>query len=204
MDRQSARRGRLANRSRTGPLKASGTSIRRRRARLATRRNRRFVPRRNRLARAQNNQNRIGGLRNRRFRRFNFFNRRPNFQRRVIFVGGLPNRITNRALLQLFRPEGRIIRYRVMRNRAGFSRGFGFVEFARPRDALRSIQKWNNTTIDRNIIKVQFRRRRNINQRRFGNNNFNNNGRFNQNGRGFGFRGRRGGIRGGFRPRGGF
>ena len=198
MDRQSTRRGRLTNRNRKGPLKAPGTSIRRR-VRLATRRNRRFVPRRNRLARAQNNQNRNGGLRNRRFRRFNFFNR-PNFQRRVIFVGGLPNRITNRALLQLFRSEGRIIRYRVMRNSAGFSRGFGFVEFERPRDALRSIQKWNNTTLDRNVIKVHFRRR-NFNQRRFGNNNFNNrnNGRFNQSGRGFGFRGGRGGIRGGFR-----
>ena len=201
MDRPTARR-RVPNRPRTGPLNKPGTSMRRRQ-RLITRRNRRFVPIRNRLARAQNNQNRNGRLRNRRFRRFNNFNRRPNFQRRIIFVGGLPNRITNRALLQLFRREGRIINYRVMRNRAGFSRGFGFVEFARPRDAWRSIQKWNNTTLDRNIIKVQFRRRRrNFNQRRFGNNNFNNrnNGRFNQRGRRFGFRG----GRGGFRPRGGF
>ena len=202
MDRPTARR-RVPNRTRTGPLNKPGTSMRRRQ-RLITRRNRRFVPRRNRLARAQNNQNRNGRLRNRRFRRFNNFNRRQNFQRRIIFVGGLPNRITNRALLQLFRREGRIINYRVMRNRAGFSRGFGFVEFARPRDAWRSIQKWNNTTLDRNIIKVQFRRRRrNFNQRRFGNNNFNNRnngGRFNQRGRGFGFRG----GRGGFRPRGGF
>ena len=203
MDRLSSRRGRMANRPRQGPLKTSGNANRRR-ARLATRRNRRLVPRRNRLARAQNNQNRSGGLRNR-FRRFNFFNRRPNLRRRIIFVGGLPNRITNRTLFQLFRPEGRIITYRVMKNRAGFSRGFGFVEFARPRDALRSIQKWNNTTLDRNIITVRFRRRRrNFNQRRFrfGNNNFNNrnNGRFNQPRRGFGFRG----GRGGFRPRGGF
>ena len=201
MDRPTARR-RVPNRPRTGPLNKPGTAMRRRQ-RLMTRRNRRFVPRRNRLARAQNNQNRNGRLRNRRFRRFNNF-RRPNFQRRIIFVGGLPNRITNRALLQLFRREGRIISYRVMKNRAGFSRGFGFVEFARPRDAWRSIQKWNNTTLDRNIIKVQFRRRRrNFNQRRFGNNNFNNRnngGRFNQRGRGFGFRG----GRGGFRPRGGF
>ena len=201
MDRPTARR-RVPNRTRTGPLNKPGTAMRRRQ-RLMTRRNRRFVPRRNRLARAQNNQNRNGRLRNRRFRRFNNF-RRPNFQRRIIFVGGLPNRITNRALLQLFRREGRIISYRVMKNRAGFSRGFGFVEFARPRDAWRSIQKWNNTTLDRNIIKVQFRRRRrNFNQRRFGNNNFNNRnngGRFNQRGRGFGFRG----GRGGFRPRGGF
>ena len=201
MDRPTTRR-RVPNRPRTGPLNKPGTAMRRRQ-RLITRRNRRFVPRRNRLARAQNNQNRNGRLRNRRFRRFNNF-RRPNFQRRIIFVGGLPNRITNRALLQLFRREGRIISYRVMKNRAGFSRGFGFVEFARPRDAWRSIQKWNNTTLDRNIIKVQFRRRRrNFNQRRFGNNNFNNRnngGRFNQRGRGFGFRG----GRGGFRPRGGF
>ena len=201
MDRPTARR-RVPNRPRTGPLNKPGTAMRRRQ-RLMTRRNRRFVPRRNRLARAQNNQNRNGRLRNRRFRRFNNF-RRPNFQRRIIFVGGLPNRITNRDLLRLFRREGRIINYRVLRNRAGFSRGFGFVEFARPRDAWRSIQKWNNTTLDRNIIKVQFRRRRrNFNQRRFGNNNFNNRnngGRFNQRGRGFGFRG----GRGGFRPRGGF
>ena len=206
MDRQSTRRGRLTNRTRKGPLKAPGTSIRRR-VRLATRRNRRFVPRRNRLARAQNNQNRNGGLRNRRFRRFNFFNR-PNFQRRVIFVGGLPNRITNRALLQLFRPEGRIIRYRVMRNSAGFSRGFGFVEFERPRDALRSIQKWNNTTLDGNIIRVHFRRR-NFNQNRFRNNNFNNrNNGFIPNRNRTGFRGGRGGfrggLRGGFRQRGGY
>ena len=201
MDR--SRRGRLVNRPRQGPLKTPGNTIRRR-ARLATRRNRRLVPRRNRLARAQNNLNRNRRLRNRRFRRFNFFNRRPNFRRRIIFVGGLPNRITNRTLFQLFRPEGRIIGYRVVKNRGGFSRGFGFVEFARPRDALRSIQKWNNTTLDRNIITVRFRRRRrNFNQRRFGfgNNNFN---RFNQPGRGFGFRGGRGGNRGGFRPRGRF
>ena len=197
----------MINRPRQGPLKNPGNATRRR-ARLATRRNRRLVPRRNRLARAQNNLNRNGGFRNRRFRRFNFFNRRPNFRRRIIFVGGLPNRITNRALFQLFRPEGRIIGYRVVKNRGGFSRGFGFVEFARPRDALRSIQKWNNTTLDRNIITARFRRRRrNFNQRRFrfGNNNFNNRnvGRFNQRGRGFGFRGGRGGNRG-FRPRGGF
>ena len=129
--------------------------------------------------------------------------RRRNFQRRVIYVGGLPRRITNRGLLQLFRPEGRIIRYNVLKNRAGFSRGFGFVEFVRPRDALRSIQKWNNTTLDGNLIKVHFRRR-NFNQNRFRNNNFNNrnNGRFMQNRNRPGFRGGRGGFRGG--PRGGF
>ena len=203
MDKQPARRLRAPNRPRTGPAKQPRTSMRRRVRQLA-RRNRRLVPRRNRLERAQNNDNERY-RNNRRFSRFNFFSRRPNFRRRIIYVGGLPNRITNRGLLQLFRTEGRILRYRVLRNRAGFSRGFGFVEFARPRDAWRSIQKWNNSTLYGKLIKVAFRRRRrrNFNQRRFGNNNFNNrnNGRFNQSGRGFGFRGGRG-LRRGYRQRG--
>ena len=200
-----SRRNRVQNRTKPGTQNKSNTGTRRR-IRTAARRNRRLVPRRNRLERAQNNRNRNDGQRfNRRFRRFNFFNRRRNFQRRVIFVGGLPRRITNIGLLNLFRPEGRIISFRVLKNSQGYSRGFGFVEFERPRDAWRSIQKWNNSTLDRNIITVQYgRRRRNFNQRRFGNNNFNNRNRggFNQGGRGFGFRGGRRGNRGGFRPRG--
>ena len=208
MENQSGIR-RPPNRTRLGPQKKTGT-ISRRRIRNATRRNRRLIPRRNRLQRAQISQNRNGGPRfNRRFRRFNFFNKRRNFQRRVIYVGGLPRRITNRGLLQLFRTEGRIIRYNILKNRTGFSRGFGFVEFVNPRDALRSIQKWNNTTLDGNIIKVHFRRR-NFNQNRFRNNNFSNrnNGRFIPNRNRTGFRGGRGGFRGGlrgrFRQRGGY
>lgn len=192
MDRPN-RRGRLQNRPRPGPL-SKPPAGNRRRMRIETRRNRRFVPRRNRLERAQNNQNGIGRPRNRRFRRFNFSGRRRNFGLRILYVGGLPRRINNRQLFNLFRGEGRIGSYRVVKDRAGYSRGFGFVEFQRPRDALRAVQKWNNTTLDRNIIKVQFRRRRNFLPRR---NNFNN-GRFNQRGRGFGFRGGRGGFRGGF------
>ena len=204
MDGQ-ARSRRVPNRNRGGAQNKTGTI--RRRVRMVARRNRRLGPNRNRLARAQNNQNRNQRQRNyRRFGRFNNFNRRINFQRKIIYIGGLPNNITNRNLFQLFRPEGRIIQYRVVRNRAGYSRGFGFIEFARPGDAWKSIQKWNNTTLGRNTISVRYRRRRrNFNQRRFGNNNFNfrNNGRFNQPGRGFAFRGGRGRGRGGFRPRGG-
>jgi hypothetical protein len=202
------RNRRVPIRPRPGPQKNPGT-ISRRRIRINTRRNRQILPRRNRLERAQNNQNRNGRPRfNQRFRRFNNFNRRRNYQRRTLFVGGLPRRINNIDLLRLFRPEGRIISYRVMKNREGFSRGFGFVEFANPRDAWKSIQKWNNSFLDRNIIKVQFRRRV-FNQRGFRNNNFNNrnNGRFNQGERGernFGFRGERGGFRAGARPRGRF
>ena len=198
---RSARIKRVPNINRPRPPKNQG-AVTRRRIRNATRRNRRFVPRRDRLQRVQNNPNRNGGPRNnRRFRRFNNFNRRRNFQRRVIYVGGLPRRITNRGLLRLFRPEGRILSFRVVKNNAGYSRGFGFVEFYSPRDALKSIQKWNNTYLDQNIIKVRFRRNRNFNQRRMRNNNYNN-GRFNPNRNQFGFRGGRGGFRGGFGQRG--
>lgn len=202
MDRKPTGR-RTQIRGRSGPKNKSSTN-RRRRVRLVTRRNRRLVQKRNRLERAQNNRNRLGRSRNnRRFIRFNNFNRRINFERRTIFVGGLPRNINNRLLLQLFRREGRIISYRVMRNSSGLSRGFGFIEFARPRDAWRSIQKWNRTSLENNIIKVQYIRRNYLNQR-FRNNNFNNrnNGRFNQPGRGFGFRGGRRGLRRGYRQRG--
>ena len=202
MDRQ--QRGRRTQiRNRNGPQNKQRTNTRRR-TRLISRRNRRFPQRRNRLERVQNIRNRIGGLRNnKRFIRFKNFNRRINFERRTIFVGGLPRNINNRLLLQLFRREGRIISYRVMRNSSGLSRGFGFIEFARPRDAWRSIQKWNGTSLENNIIKVQYIRRRYLNQR-FGNNNFNNRnkGSFNQPGRGFGFRGGRRGLRRGYRQRG--
>ena len=193
MDRPTRGRN-VAPRTRQPAQGKPGTAMRRR-TRLTTRRNRRLAPKRNRLERAQNNQNRNVNVRRRNNRRFRFnnFNRRRNFQR-TIYVGGLPNQVNNRQLLALFRIEGRVISYRVVKNRAGYSRGYGFVEFARPRDAWRSIQKWNNTKLYGNIIKVRFRRRRNPN-RRFMNNDYNNR-RFNQPRRDFGFRGR-----GGFRQR---
>ena len=101
-------------------------------------------------------------------------------------------------------------------NRMGISKGYGFIEFGNPRDAWRTIRKWNNTTIGGRVLTVEYRRRRRTNRRRFAGNNFgngfnnrsgfnsyNNYGRYNPPRQGFGFRGRRGGFRGGFRPRGG-
>jgi RNA recognition motif-containing protein len=80
------------------------------------------------------------------------------------------------------------------------SKGYGFVEFYNPRDAWRSIQKWNNTTFGGRTITVEYGRGRGF--RNFGNrfNRYNNyrNQRFNQQ-RQYGFKPRRGG----FRPRGG-
>ena len=160
---------------------------------LLDRRNRRkgLLRNRNRLYRAQNNirrNNQRGPNRNR--RRFNNFRPRRNPNYRIIFVANLPYNVNNRRLRNLFIREGRIIDSRIVYGRNG-SKGYGFIEFNNPRDAWRSIQKWNNTTLDGRTITVQYRRRR------FGNRRFNNtNQRFNQQRQGFGGYGR------GFRQRG--
>ncbi len=193
------RKRNIGNRNRPQRVQTTQKRLATRRARL-DRRNRRqgLRPNRNRLSRAQNNlnRNRRGPFRNR--RRFNNFRRR-NLRYKIIFVGNLPFDVTSRRLRQLFSVEGRIFEANIVRGRYG-SKGYGFVEFYNSRDAWRSIQKWDNTSLGGRLITVEYGRRR---RARNGNNRFNNynnyqNRRFNQP-RQYGFR--RGG-RGGFRPRG--
>ena len=193
------RKRNIGNRNRPQRVQTTQKRLATRRARL-DRRNRRqgLRPNRNRLSRAQNNlnRNRRGPFRNR--RRFNNFRRR-NLRYKIIFVGYLPFDVTSRRLRQLFSVEGRIFEANIVRGRYG-SKGYGFVEFYNSRDAWRSIQKWDNTSLGGRLITVEYGRRR---RARNGNNRFNNynnyqNRRFNQP-RQYGFR--RGG-RGGFRPRG--
>ena len=192
------RKRNIGNRNRPQRVQTTQKRLATRRARL-DRRNRRqgLRPNRNRLSRAQNNlnRNRRGPFRNR--RRFNNFRRR-NLRYKIIFVGNLPFDVTSRRLRQLFSVEGRIFEANIVRGKYG-SKGYGFVEFYNSRDAWRSIQKWDNTSLGGRLITVEYGRRR----ARNGNNRFNNynnyqNRRFNQP-RQYGFR--RGG-RGGFRPRG--
>ena len=193
------RKRNIGNRNRPQRVQTTQKRLATRRARL-DRRNRRqgLRPNRNRLSRVQNNlnRNRRGPFRNR--RRFNNFRRR-NLRYKIIFVGNLPFDVTSRRLRQLFSVEGRIFEANIVRGRYG-SKGYGFVEFYNSRDAWRSIQKWDNTSLGGRLITVEYGRRR---RARNGNNRFNNynnyqNRRFNQP-RQYGFR--RGG-RGGFRPRG--
>ncbi len=213
MDRQAKGR-RVGNRNLTTGKSTTGSGRRRtaRRAVITTRRNRRQGIRRNRnrLARAQNNlrTNRRGPAR--RFRRFNNFRSRRNLRLRIVFVGGLPLDVDNKRLYSLFRQEGRIIGCKIVFNRMGISKGYGFIEFMNSRNAWRAIQKWNNTTLGGRTITVEYRKRRRVN-RRFGNNNYgyrsgfnssyNNYRGNNQSRQGFGYRGSRGGFRG-FRQRG--
>ena len=145
---------------------------------IATRRNRRFgqtINRRNRLERAQavsrnaNGRNRMRNRVGNRNRRFGFgFRQRGNYSRTKLFVGGLHNSVNDLRLYRLFRKEGRILKSRVVYDRFGNSKNFGIIEFAYPRDALRTIQKWNNTEYLGYFLNIQYKRNTR-NERRFNN-----------------------------------
>ena len=199
------RKRNISNTSR--PLRNTRPQRRTNRRTLLERRNRRqgLNRNRNRLFRAQNNINRNKfrpGLNNR--RRYNYSFTRRNPKLRIIFVANMPFNINSRMLRNLFSKEGRINQASIIRGRNG-SKGYGFVEFYNPRDAWRSIQKWNNTLLGGRRIVVQYRKKRR-NRNGFGNrgfngyNGYNNNyQRFNQTRQG------NGGYRrnfGAFRPRG--
>ena len=152
------------------------------------RQNRQVFQKRDRLERVRNNTNRNfnkGIIQ--RFRRFNNIRRRVNIPNRSIYIGNLPYQINDDVLFRLFRAEGNIVSSRVVKDFEGKSKGFGFVEFQNPRDAFKSIKKWDNTFLGGKVIKVHFRRRRGFNQNNFNNRNnvrFTPRGRFGNKGRG--------------------
>ena len=152
------------------------------------RQNRQVFQKRDRLERVRNNTNRNfnkGIIQ--RFRRFYNIRRRVNIPNRSIYIGNLPYQINDDVLFRLFRAEGNIVSSRVVKDFEGKSKGFGFVEFQNPRDAFKSIKKWDNTFLGGKVIKVHFRRRRGFNQNNFNNRNnvrFTPRGRFGNRGRG--------------------
>ena len=152
------------------------------------RQNRQVFQKRDRLERVRNNTNRNFNKGNiQRFRRFNNTRRRVNIPNRSIYIGNLPYQINDDVLFRLFRAEGNIVSSRVIKDFGGKSKGFGFVEFQNPRDAFKSIKKWDNTFLGGKVIKVHFRRRRGFNQNNFNNRNnvrFTPRGRFGNRGRG--------------------
>ena len=188
------------------PLRNTRPQRRTNRRTILERRNRRqgLNRNRNRLFRAQNNINRNNNRsgRNNNRRRFNNYLTRRNLKLRIIFVANMPFNINSRMLRNLFRGEGRIYQARIVNGRNG-SKGYGFVEFYNPRDAWRSIQKWNNTLLGGRRIVVQYRKKRR-NRNNFGNrgfNGYNNYQRFGQTRQGNGY-GRN--FKGGYRPRGNY
>jgi len=208
-------RGLKEDRNKKGPK----ISSRGKRRRILTRRRniRQGIRRnRNRLERAENNIRNNGRGNHPRFRKFNNFNIRRNLRLKIVFIRGLPEDIDNKRLYGLFRREGKIIGCKLVFNRMGLSKGYGFITFRNPRDAWRTIQKWNNTRLGGNELTVEYKRQRRYNTTGYRNNNFSNYGNKNRTGfnsyqnyygynqlnrGGYGIRGR-GGFPGRFRGRG--
>lgn len=71
-----------------------------------------------------------------------------------LFVGGLPYKITEGELLELFAPFGRVVSLKIMHTKWGKSRGLGFVEFDNLDSAVSAKTKLHNykIDIDRTII----------------------------------------------------
>ena len=168
---------------------------------LRPRLNRRFIarPRRNRLQRVQNviNNNYQSNFKHQYHQRpYNANNVNNNFNgnknyvnnnntNREIFVKGLPRHVDDKALFNLFKGEGRIIRSNILYDNVGFSRGIGRILFNNFRDAMNVIKKWNNTEYKGNVLKVEYKAVKNKNNRnnnaynKFANNNNNGNSAYN-------------------------
>ena len=65
-----------------------------------------------------------------------------------LFVGGLPYKITEGELLDLFVPFGRVVSLKIMHTKWGKSRGLGFVEFDNLESAVAAKTKLHNYRID--------------------------------------------------------
>ena len=78
-----------------------------------------------------------------------------------LFVGGLPYRVTNQELADLFGQVGQVVSANVIVDReTGRSKGFGFVEMSNDQEANDAIARFNNTTLgDRNITANEARER---------------------------------------------
>lgn len=65
-----------------------------------------------------------------------------------LFVGGIPYKITEGELLELFVPFGRVVSLKIMHTKWGKSRGLGFVEFDNLESAIAAKTKLHNYKID--------------------------------------------------------
>lgn len=64
-----------------------------------------------------------------------------------VFVGKLPRDLMEDSLLPLFQTVGTVYEMRLMMDFNGYNRGYAFVTFSQPSDAIRAIQQLNNYEI---------------------------------------------------------
>ena len=84
-----------------------------------------------------------------------------NYDKRVIYIKGLPRYVDNKGLFNLFRNEGRIAEYKVLYDNFGFSRGIGKIAFVDFRDAWKAINKWNNSSYKGFTLKLEYKKMKN-------------------------------------------
>jgi RNA recognition motif-containing protein len=86
-----------------------------------------------------------------------------NVSRRRLFVGGLPKSLDNRGLYNLFINEGKLVGCNIIYDKLGISRGFAIIEFANPRDAWNTIQRWNNTEFRGFNLRIEYKNKKTTN-----------------------------------------
>lgn len=82
------------------------------------------------------------------------------FQGSNVYVKNLDDSFEDKKLQQLFTPYGTITSAKVMRDEAGNSRGFGFVCFSTPEEAMKAIQNMNNQIIGQKKLFVALAQRK--------------------------------------------
>ncbi|KAJ1674531.1 hypothetical protein EV182_003094 [Spiromyces aspiralis] len=81
-----------------------------------------------------------------------------------VFVGGLSWDTSDETLSEHFQSVGSVVESVVIKDRdSGRSRGFGFVTFETPEEAIAAIEKINNTILDNRTISVAETRERSSN-----------------------------------------
>ncbi|KAL1346088.1 hypothetical protein HN51_019766 [Arachis hypogaea] len=73
-----------------------------------------------------------------------------------VFVSGLNKRTTSERLLQEFSKFGEVVRTRVMIDRTGCSKGYGFVQYATIEEAAKGIENMNGKFLDGWVIFVEY------------------------------------------------
>ena len=78
-----------------------------------------------------------------------------------LFVGGLPYKVTDERLEEVFSVHGSVDSARVVTDKyTGESRGFGFVEMSTPTEATAAAEGLNETELDGRRITVEVARPR--------------------------------------------
>lgn len=93
------------------------------------------------------------------YKRLGFKPIRRYLRLRKLFVSRIPRSVDDRKFFNLFRYEGRLLSAKIIYDKLGYSKGFGILEFANPRDAWKVIKKCNDNYFRGFRLKVQYKKK---------------------------------------------